>query len=369
MRRLIITLLLALAADTTFAHDVGAPSPLAQIVLRWTFEPWVIASLTLSISAYAVGISRLWAHAGHGRGMSVARVSAFVVGWLFLVVALVSPLDALGSDLFSAHMLQHELLMVVVAPLMVMGRPLAVWTWTLPFEWRRRIGAAFHHPSWRMPWLWITAPLSAWLIHAAALWLWHVPAWFEAALVSNAIHTWQHACFLFSALLFWWAALGQVSRSAQAAALAYLFTTMLHTGALGALLALSPMVWYPHYLATNAALGLDPNRRPATGRPRDVGSSGTRLPVRSARSRLTMLGRHAEVKNHCVTGRFARWAKPRRTHALWARFALRYTHLRTRIGTPLAALMKTSERPRCNPQTGPGRPFIKHWRVPLHWRL
>jgi cytochrome c oxidase assembly factor CtaG len=240
------------------AHDVEAAVSTPAWVPRWSFEPWVVACLVLGIVAYALGIARLWRHAGRGRGISSRRAASFAGGWALLVVALVSPLDALGAQLFSAHMLQHELLMAAAAPLMVLGRPLAAWAWALPFEARRRVGAGFHHPAWRVPWSWLTAPLAAWGVHAAALWLWHLPSWFEAALASNAIHALQHASFLFSALLFWWAALGSARRSAQGVALLSLFTTMLHTGALGALLSLSPLVWYPSYLSATAQLGLDP---------------------------------------------------------------------------------------------------------------
>jgi len=248
----------ALAAAAAQAHDVaGAPLAAVSWDLPWTFEPWVIGCLALSVGGYLLGLSRLWCHAGRGRGVGVLPSVAFVAGWAFLVLALVSPLDALGGQLFSAHMVQHELLMVLVAPLMVLGRPLAVWAWALPAGWRRHVGAVFHHPWWRKPWKLLTAPLCAWTVHAAALWLWHVPAWFEAALSSNLVHTWQHISFLFSALLFWWSALGQVARPARAAAMAYLFTTMLHTSALGALLTLSPVVWYPSYLSTTLVLGWD----------------------------------------------------------------------------------------------------------------
>jgi putative membrane protein len=205
-----------------------------------------------------VGVSRLWSHAGAARGLSRSRVAAFTAGWATLVVALASPLDTWGGQLFSAHMLQHELLMVVAAPLLVLGRPLGAWTWSLPAAWRRGVGAALHHPAWRRPWRVVTPPLGAWLLHAAALWLWHVPACFEAALHDNTVHAWQHASFLFTATLFWWAVLGTPERARSGTALALLFTTLLHTAALGALLALSPLAWYPAYATTAPALGWDP---------------------------------------------------------------------------------------------------------------
>jgi putative membrane protein len=248
---------LAGVAGSALAHPLDGAPAAPGWALHGSYEPWVLACLAASIGAYAIGLIRLWRHAGAGRGVSRLGALAFVAGWASLVLALVSPLDPLGTRLFSAHMLQHELLMVVAAPLLLLGRPLAVWAWALAPAARRGVGGFFHHPAWRGPWLVISAPLAAWALHAAALWLWHVPLWFEAALHDNAVHTLQHFSFLFSALLFWWSALGQVSRQRQGVALVYLFTTMIHTGALGALITLSPIVWYPSYLPTTAALGID----------------------------------------------------------------------------------------------------------------
>jgi putative membrane protein len=178
---------------------------------------------------------------------------------LALVLALVSPLDAFGARLFCAHMLQHELLMLVAAPLLVLGRPLAAWTWALSPAQRQVVGRWTRVRWWSATWALLTDPLAAWALHALALWLWHLPSWFEAALHNEAWHALQHASFLITALLFWWAVVGGDARArAGGFALLYLFTTMLHTGALGALLTMAPTPWYPSYAASAGALGLDP---------------------------------------------------------------------------------------------------------------
>jgi putative membrane protein len=248
---------LAVIPARSAAHELESRNA-AGWASEWSFEPWVLACLAVSLTLYATGLARLWRRAGSGRGVRIGQALAFAGGWLALAAALVSPIDPLGTRLFWAHMLQHELLMVVAAPLMVMGRPLAVWTWALPAGWRRAVGGAFARPGWRAPWGALTAPLSSWTLHAAALWLWHVPAWFDAGLTNEAVHTFQHVSFVFTALLFWWSVLGTRNRSRQGTALMALFTTLIHTGALGALLTLSPTVWYPHYLHTAPALGVDP---------------------------------------------------------------------------------------------------------------
>jgi cytochrome c oxidase assembly factor CtaG len=99
------------------------------------------------------------------------------------------------------------------------------------------------------------------MLHAAALWAWHAPPLFEAALAKPWVHTLQHASFLITALLFWWGIVGDgATRRAGGHAMLSLFTTMVHTGALGALITLAPELWYPSYIEPASALGIDPLR-------------------------------------------------------------------------------------------------------------
>jgi cytochrome c oxidase assembly factor CtaG len=153
-------------------------------------------------------------------------------------------------------MLQHELLMAVAAPLLVASHPLGVWSWALSLPARRAIGAALHRPAWQHLWYWLCMPAAAWSLHAIALWGWHVPALFDAAVHDPLVHTLQHTSFLASALLYWWTVLRAQTRAAQGVAVASLFATMLHSGALGALLALSPQAWYAAYAHRTLAFGL-----------------------------------------------------------------------------------------------------------------
>lgn len=248
--------LLVATCSPVAAHEVSASA--AAAAPSWSLEPWVIACLLASVLAYGVGLFRLWREAGVGHGVTRRQAACFAGGWLVLVLALVSPLDAWGVRLFSLHMLQHELLMVAAAPLFCLSRPLALWVWALPPGARRGIGAALRRPAWRRFWQGLTVLASAWLLHALALWAWHVPRLFDAALHDALIHGAQHASFLATALLFWWSVLEPRSRARQGAALLSLFTTMLHTAALGALLTLAPAAWYPAYESSAARFGLDP---------------------------------------------------------------------------------------------------------------
>jgi len=252
-------LLLFLLPRAAAAH-VPVPAPAAPSLWQWDLAPWLLALLAGSAALYAHGIRRLWRSAGHGRGIPATAVAAFALGWLTLVLALVSPLDPLGGRLFSAHMVQHELLMVVAAPLLVIGRPLATWTWALSPARRRTVGRLFQARGWTSVWTTLTDPLVAWALHALALWAWHIPAFFDAALENEALHILQHVSFLGTALFFWWSVLGHDPRGRYGPghSAAYLFTTMMHTGALGALLSLSPTAWYAPYIPLTGALGFDP---------------------------------------------------------------------------------------------------------------
>lgn len=249
---------LVAGAAPALAHAHGADVA-AMHTLQWRAEPWLLLLLAVSLILYAAGVRRLWLQAGTGRGIGRWQAASFAAGWLTLAGALVGPLDAYAAQLFSAHMLQHELLMIVAAPLLVLGRPLAAWTWGLAPRHRQWIVRATRWRWLARAWSTLTQPLTAWALHALALWIWHVPQLFEAALHNEAVHVLQHASFLGTALLFWWTAIGSDPRSrTKAFAMASLFTTMMHTSALGALLTFAASPWYASYAATTAAFGLSP---------------------------------------------------------------------------------------------------------------
>jgi putative membrane protein len=182
----------------------------------------------------------------------------FALGWFALTVAFASPFIAATQGVFSAHMVQHELLMVVGAPLMVLGRPLAIWTWALPSHLRLTIARPFRGRHVRRAWSVLSTPVAATALHAVAIWVWHVPALFERVEASLVLHTLQHCAFLASALLFWWALLKPGRGSHIGGAVFFLFVTMLQTGALGVLLTFSGGLWYPVSTSGAVQWGLSP---------------------------------------------------------------------------------------------------------------
>ena len=220
---------------------------------------FVSSLIAATAVAYAVGVARLWRNAGVGQGVGRLEAVAFACGWLALVAALMSPLDELAEQLFTAHMAQHELLMVVGAPLIALASPLVAFLWVLPHGGRRRAMRTLRGRRVSVAWAALTAPATVWLLHGLALWIWHMPSLYDAALQSEAIHAIQHLCFFLSASLFWWGiAHGRYGRAGYGVAVVYIFATAMHSGILGALLTFSPHVWYPLYERTSTTLGLTP---------------------------------------------------------------------------------------------------------------
>ena len=246
--RALAVLLFCCVAAVAHAGEALRPHDLWT---AWEFEPGTVVPLLIAAILYARGARRR-------RGVRSLQMFSFWSAWLILAFALISPLHPLGEALFSAHMMQHEILILCAAPLMILSRPLAALVWGLPFEWRRRAGRFAKLRSVHRIWMTITAPLAAWWIHAVALWCWHAPLLFQATLSNDWVHAAQHASFFLSALLFWWSLLYARGAGGYGAAVLYVFTTAIHTSILGALLTFSRTIWYPAYNTTVAAWGLTP---------------------------------------------------------------------------------------------------------------
>ncbi len=260
LSQLLIAVVIALShAPAALAHEGGPVAPDAAWS-AWNSDPAIILGLTLLVLLYSKGVRELWARAGVGRGVRRWQAAAFGGGIAALIAALVSPIDALGATLFSAHMIQHLLLMQVAAPLLALGAPLLAVLWALPRSWRRTLSEGWRRAP-LLPALWrrLATPAVALLLHAGALWLWHVPALYDAALRYESLHLVEHASFLGSGLLFWWVLLhGRERRLGYGAAAAAIFLLMMQSGILGALMTFSGTAWYASHVAGAALWGLTP---------------------------------------------------------------------------------------------------------------
>lgn len=234
-----------------WAH-LGTPATPDTWPLAWNLDPVVLGNLTLLSLLYGLGLRRM------PRAVPWWRPVAFAGGVAAVLLALVSPLDAVSEQLGWAHMVQHTVLMLVAAPLFMVSAPLRPLLWGLPLSWRRGLSRARRLPGWRAVEWALALPLVGWALHAVTLWAWHLPALYEAALRDPLVHDVQHLSFFITACVFWRVVLGPDGggRLDGPSAALYLFTTTLHATVLGAMMALSPRVWYPLYEGRTGPWGL-----------------------------------------------------------------------------------------------------------------
>ena len=234
------------------AHQVVAPSELAG---SWTFDPLLVATLAVTGGVYGRGRARLDRRVARPDGGR--RAFAFYAGLAVLAGALLSPLDALASTLFSGHMVQHLVLMLVAAPLLVHARPTAALVAGLPTGWRQAARRVRSEP-WRAAARTALNPVVVWTVGAVALWAWHVPVLYEAALAHDAVHALEHASFLGAALLFWTVVLGSGTRRSghagrprvsRPAALLLVLASSVQSSVLGLVLLLGSTALYPVHAA------------------------------------------------------------------------------------------------------------------------
>jgi putative membrane protein len=210
---------------------------------RW--DAAAVAILLISGLLYATGQYRM---SRRGARIRPAERAAFWVGWLVMLTAVLPPLDGWAVQRFSAHMLQHELLMLVGVPLMIAGRPIATWLWGVPDTVRPGASRVLQGRPVGGLWRWLTAPLLAWALHGLAVWVWHVPRLYDLAVRSESVHALQHAIFVGTSALFWWGLVyGRYGRAGYGASVFYVFTTVVHTGLLGAVFTLIQMPLYSVY--------------------------------------------------------------------------------------------------------------------------
>jgi putative membrane protein len=260
LRARFATVLLSPMAAKVAAHGEAASRP-TDLWRQWDMDLAVVLPLLVATLWYGTGLYRLWGRAGVGRGISPWLAGAYAGGTIVLVIALVSPLDAAANALFSLHMVQHLLLILVAPPLLVVGAADVAFLWGLPRAWRRRFGR-FEHGLGRglsgetSP----VVPLCVVLLATGVLWLWHVPDLYDLAVRVEAWHIAEHAGFLVTALLFWATVLRLRPRDHvnNGLRLVYVFGMAMQGSLLGALITFATRPLYQSHLATAPPWGLEP---------------------------------------------------------------------------------------------------------------
>jgi cytochrome c oxidase assembly factor CtaG len=215
----------------------------------WTIAPAVL----LTVAVYAWVYIRRWrvVRRDHGpRAAGVGHLVLWITGLLLILIALISPVDRIAEQLASAHMVQHLLLAdlapiaLILALTKVILRPVTRRVHTI-----ERKAGPFAHPAFGV------------IAYVGAMWLWHVPAMYDAALNHAGVHVLEHLSFAAAGFLYWWHLISPIRsrlRLGGMAPVAYMASTKLAVGALGVLLTFYPRLLYQPYAVDGERWGLTP---------------------------------------------------------------------------------------------------------------
>jgi putative membrane protein len=239
------------------AHWVpAAPAPvLPGVLLAWRLEPLVLIPIVVGAAGW-LWLARIVARRHAAHPPQAWRIAAFLGGLAVIGIALTSPIETYEGQLFSVHMLQHMLLELVAAPLLLLGAPATLALRAASPAVRHRLLMVLHSRAVSV----LSFPLLAWVLFAAVNWGWHFSTLYDKALENQWLHDLQHISFLAAALLFWWPVIGADPsrwRLPYPVRLFYLFLAMPQNSFLGVALMSAPVL-YQHYASTPRTWGPTP---------------------------------------------------------------------------------------------------------------
>jgi putative membrane protein len=215
----------------------------------WTLDPGALALVGLATAAYVPRWRRVRARHG-ARAAPIARLAAFVAAILTLVAALMSPIDRLGEQAFTMHMVQH-ILLLDLAPILFVASLTKVILRPATRRLQRLERAAGP----------LAHPVVAVVLYVGVMWAWHVPALYDAALEHPTIHAIEHTFFMTAGLLYWWHLFSPIRSRAHMRGMGpvvYMLSTKLLVGLLGIALTFAPDPLYAFYEHQQPIWGLDP---------------------------------------------------------------------------------------------------------------
>jgi cytochrome c oxidase assembly factor CtaG len=233
-----------------FAHapgEAGLP-PLPEgwaLFAEWTFDPTFLVPLLVA-GLYLRGLR---AYRGGGRSLFRPwRLAMLALGVLVSAVALMGPVDNLSDYSFTWHMVQHMLIAQVSVPLILLAAPFLPVVHGLPEGFRRRWFIPFaNHAGVRRVLSTATHPVVAFVSYVMALWAWHAPPAYDAALNNDAVHFVEHLCFVVTSLQMHWHIVNPFpfrSRMHYLVRMGFLFVITVQNGALAALITFAERILY-----------------------------------------------------------------------------------------------------------------------------
>jgi putative copper resistance protein D len=229
------------------AHGYAPPpDSIWSVLLAWQLEAHIILPLLAAALIYRYAAGKVNSAHPHNP-VPRFRYWSWMGGILVLFIALSSPIGTYDTTLFSVHMVQHLLLTMVAAPLLVMGAPITLLLRYSSPETRRRVILPVLHSR---PVKIIGHPVVTWTFFAAVMWGTHFSPIFDASLDNDVIHLFEHALYLGAALLFWWPVVGADPspwRLPHPARIAYVFLGMPQSAFLGLAILSATAPLYRHY--------------------------------------------------------------------------------------------------------------------------
>jgi cytochrome c oxidase assembly factor CtaG len=216
--------------------------------IEWSLDPLVLVVVFSLAVLYLRGFALARASPHHAPGS--ARAALFAGGLGAILIALVSPVDVLGDQLMVIHMLQHMLLLDIAPIFLILGL-----SKVLLRPATRRLQVFEERAGY------LAHPVFALMAYVGLMWLWHIPAMYDAALHHSALHALEHICFALAGGLYWWHLLSPIRsrmRLAGMGPVTYMVTTKLLVGVLGILLAFAPTAIYSFYAPHPHYWGLSP---------------------------------------------------------------------------------------------------------------
>lgn len=240
------------------AHGGGADELTTLSALTsWTLEPLGFLGILAAAGVYLAAVRRVdRAHRSHP--VPRRRTAAWLAGLLVVALALFSFLDVYAGQLFSVHMVQHILLTMVAAPLLVLGAPVTLLLRAVPRGWRtRRVMPILQSAPLRL----LAHPVVGWTAFAGVMWAAHFSPLFDAALEDDGVHALEHALFLTAAFMFWWPVIGadpSPHRMGYGTRFGYVLLSMPQNSFLGLAIFAAPASLFAHYATLTRAWGPTP---------------------------------------------------------------------------------------------------------------
>jgi putative copper resistance protein D len=254
----LLATLAGLAPAIASAHGTAAAEPsFPSLLASWEFDPLFMASVALANWAYIAAVRR--ANRAHPHSPVPRRqMVCFLLGMGTLVLAIMSPIAAYDTDLFSVHMVQHVLIIMIAAPLLLLGAPITLALRASSPRVRKGVILPILH-SW--PVKAVSWPVFTWLLLAGVMWASHFSSLFNGALEHEWLHRFEHVLYLASALLFWWPAINADPspwRMNHPMRMLYVFMQMPQNSFLAVTIANATSVIFPHYASVARDWGPSP---------------------------------------------------------------------------------------------------------------